>query len=168
MMDEKDKKEIETLFKHHIGILSEDFQSKLDIVVEGHQMLNGKIDRMDQGLERVEERLEKVEVKVDALDSKVNALDSKVSGMDKKLEAVAADLAAHRADTESHRGAYRQRGVRNGLFLSRISRPSRFSRSELSQFRSYVPQRGVLAVSAVLTFIVAVVDGIGALTQRTR
>ena len=56
-MDEKDKKEIKGIFKHHIdvliedskhrmGILSESFQHKLDIVVEGHQVLNGKLDRL--------------------------------------------------------------------------------------------------------------------------
>ena len=33
-MDEKDKRKIEQIFKHHIGILSEDFQRKLDGVVE--------------------------------------------------------------------------------------------------------------------------------------
>ena len=56
-MDEEDKKEIEEIFKHHIGILSESFQSKLDVVVEGHQMLNEKVDRMDKRLERVEDGL---------------------------------------------------------------------------------------------------------------
>ena len=33
-MNEKDKREIEQIFKHYIGILSEDFQHKLDVVVE--------------------------------------------------------------------------------------------------------------------------------------
>lgn len=27
-------------FKHHVGILTEDFQHKLQIVAEGHQMLS--------------------------------------------------------------------------------------------------------------------------------
>ena len=85
-MDEKEKKEIEKIFKHHIGILSEDFQEKLDIVAEGHKMLTEKIDRMGLSLDKVEEGLERVETKVDA---------------------VASNLAAHRADTESHRRIYR-------------------------------------------------------------
>ncbi len=80
---------IEEVFKPHIGILSEDFQHKLDIVVaEGHQMLSEKLDRVDLRLERVEERLEKVGTKSDA---------------------VAADLAAHRADTEIHKARYQVR-----------------------------------------------------------
>ena len=82
----KKLKKIEEVFKHHIGILSEDFQHKQDIVAEGHQMLSEKIDRMDSRLERVEERLERVEAKVNA---------------------VSVDLSAHRADTESHRTGYR-------------------------------------------------------------
>ena len=85
-MDEKEIEKIEEVFKQHIGILSEDFQHKLDIVAEGHQMLSEKIDRMDSRLERVEERLERVEAKVNA---------------------VSVDLSAHRADTESHRAGYR-------------------------------------------------------------
>jgi uncharacterized protein (UPF0335 family) len=87
-MDERDLEKIEEIFKRHIGILSEDFQHKLDIVDEGHQMLSEKLDRMDLRLERVEERLDKVET---------------------KLDGVAADLTAHRADTEIHRTGYQIR-----------------------------------------------------------
>jgi transcription initiation factor IIF auxiliary subunit len=78
-MDAEDKKEIEALFKHHVGVLVEAFQHKLDIVVEGRQMVSDKIDRLD-------EKVERVEVKVDA---------------------IATGLAAHRADTEAHQGVYR-------------------------------------------------------------
>ena len=87
-MDERDVEKIDEVFKRHIGILSEDFQHKLDIVAEGHQMLSGKLDRVDLRLERVEERLDKVQT---------------------KLDAVAADLAAHRADTEIHKARYQVR-----------------------------------------------------------
>ena len=74
-MDEGDLKEIETMFKHQIGILHEDFQHKLDIVVEGHQLLNSKIDRL------IEEQQKLIE----------------------RLDAIATDLSVHRADTEIHR-----------------------------------------------------------------
>ena len=97
-MDTDDFKKIEEMFKHQMGIMSqdfqgkikhqmgimsEDFQHKLDIVVEGHQMLSEKIDRVEATLGA---RLDRVESKVDA---------------------VAADLAAHRADTEAHGTVYR-------------------------------------------------------------
>ena len=82
-MNGKDIKKIEEVFKHHIGILSEDFQHKLDIVAEGNQMLSEKLDRVESHLEQ---RIDRVEQKIDS---------------------VATDLAAHRADTESHRVGYR-------------------------------------------------------------
>jgi hypothetical protein len=89
-MDIDEMKKIEEMFKHHIGVMSEDFQHKLDIVVEGHQKLSEKIDRVEltlgARLDKVEARLERVEGKVDG---------------------VAADLSAHRADTEAHHGVYR-------------------------------------------------------------
>jgi hypothetical protein len=104
-MDADEIKKIEEIFKHHIGvmsedfqrkiehqtgIISEDFQHKLDIVVEGHQMLSDKIDRVETNLggrlDRVESRLDRVENKVDA---------------------IAADLSAHRKDTEAHGPVYR-------------------------------------------------------------
>lgn len=34
-MDNDSVRQIEELFKHHIGILSEDIQHKLDLVIEG-------------------------------------------------------------------------------------------------------------------------------------
>lgn len=85
-MDAVDFKKIEEMFKHHMGVMSEDFQHKLDIVVEGHQMLSEKIDRLDGRMDRLEGRMDGLEVKVDA---------------------VAVDLAAHRADTEAHQTVYR-------------------------------------------------------------
>jgi len=87
-METDDFKKIEDMFKHHVGMMTEDFQHKLDIVVEGHQMLGEKIDRVENRLDRVEVGLKRVEGKVDA---------------------VAADLSAHRADTEAHHGVYRVR-----------------------------------------------------------
>ena len=85
-MDTDDLKNIEEMFKHHIGIMSEDFQHKLDIVVEGHQMLGDKIDR---------------------LDGRMDGLESQMGRLENKVDKVAADLTAHRADTEAHHGVYR-------------------------------------------------------------
>ncbi len=85
-MDDKDLKQIGELFKHHIGILSEDFQHKLDLVVEGQQMLA--------------ERMERMEGRMDSLETKVDRLEV-------RLDAVATDLTAHRKDTEAHHGVCR-------------------------------------------------------------
>ena len=38
-MDETELKKIDEMLQHNIGIMSESFQHKLDVVVEGHQVL---------------------------------------------------------------------------------------------------------------------------------
>jgi vacuolar-type H+-ATPase subunit I/STV1 len=95
-MDKKDIKEIEDVFARHIGILSEDFQHKLDIVAEGHQMLSEKLDRFESQLNQ----------RIDGVEQRIVEVDVKLS---KKMDAVAADLTAHRTDTEMHRTGYQIR-----------------------------------------------------------
>ena len=99
-MDDDDFLKIESMFKHHIGIMSEDFQHKLDIVVEGHQMLNEKIDRLDG-------RMNSLEGKVDRLEVRLDRVEVRLDRVEVKIDAVATDLSAHRADTEAHHGVYR-------------------------------------------------------------
>ena len=77
------KEDIIKAFDQRIGIAEENFQHKLDIVVEGVQLLGERMDRM--GLELKEE----------------------IRKVDQRVTIVAADLAAHRADTEAHRGVWR-------------------------------------------------------------
>ncbi|WP_298272078.1 hypothetical protein [Geobacter sp.] len=87
-------KRIEELFKHHIGVLSEDFQYKLDLVVEGQQMLAERLEltrtELKDEIRKVDQRLTMVEAR-----------------LEQKIDAVAVDLTAHRADTEAHHGVYR-------------------------------------------------------------
>ncbi len=84
-----DEAMIEELFKRYIGIISEDFQHKLNIVIDGQQLLGEKLERVageiKEDFSKLERRQTIVEVKIDAL---------------------AKDLAAHRADTEAHHGLY--------------------------------------------------------------
>ena len=82
-MTEDDFSKIENMLSRHIGAMAEDFQHKLNIVVEGQQMLAERMGRME---ERLDKRIDQVE---------------------KRLGAIAADLSAHRADTEAHHGVYR-------------------------------------------------------------
>ena len=90
-MSGDDLKKMEEMLTRHLGVLSEDFQNKLGIVAEGHQMLAERLDRFE---ERVEKRM-------DSLEHTIMLVDVKLSN---KIDAVGADLSAHRADTESHRG----------------------------------------------------------------
>ena len=109
-MDKEDIKEIEEIFVRHIGILSEDFQHKLDIVAEGHQMLSEKLDavegRLEKRIDGVESRLDRVESRLDRVEKKIDSTDAKLS---KKIDDLSADLTAHRTDTEMHRAGYQVR-----------------------------------------------------------
>ena len=95
------KDEIIQEFSHQMSIQREDFQHKLDLVVEGHQMLAETLERtrveLKEDFQGIGQRVARVEAKIDAVDEKLS----------KKIDAVSADLSAHRADTEAHHGVYR-------------------------------------------------------------
>ncbi len=76
--------------KDHLEILLEDINGKVDLVLEGHAVLNKKID------DTKEELSEKIELN-----------SSLIQELNKKVDGVAADLSAHRADTESHSAKYK-------------------------------------------------------------
>jgi hypothetical protein len=82
-MDQNDFAKIESLISRHVGAFADSIQHKLDLLVEGRQMLSEKIDG-------VEERL-----------------DERIDCVVRKLDAVAADLSTHRRDTESHPSVYK-------------------------------------------------------------
>ena len=94
MIDFKD--EIKEEFRHQLGIQSEAFQCKLDLVVEGHQLLSEKLDR-------VEERLDG---RIDCVVRKLDAVAAQGSTVAANLDAFAADLKAPRQDTEAHPKIY--------------------------------------------------------------
>jgi hypothetical protein len=89
----------EQTVKHQMGVLSEDFQYKLDIVAEGQQMLSEKLEMTRQELK----------TDIHSLDQRLTVVEAKLV---KKLDAVVADLSAHRTDTEAHHGVYR---VKDGV-----------------------------------------------------
>ncbi|MEW5801202.1 MAG: hypothetical protein AB1847_03760 [bacterium] len=114
MIDENDLKKIEDIFSRHVGILAEDFQRKLDIVVEGHQLLHEKIERLERGqkelfarVDRIELTLLKMEKRLTNLERRMDNMERRMDNMEQGIKAVAADLAAHRADTEMHGTGYR-------------------------------------------------------------
>jgi len=81
------------MFKHQIGILPEDVQHKLDIVVEGHGMLAEELDNTGDELK---EEIQKVNQRLTMVGANLS----------KKISAISADLTDHRADTEIHRKQY--------------------------------------------------------------
>jgi len=88
------KDEVKAEFRHQIGIQSEHFQHKLDIVAEGHEVLRKEIR------DTREELCEKIKL----VDFKLGTMNE---SLNEKIDAVAADLSAHRADTEVHKKVYK-------------------------------------------------------------
>ena len=77
------KDEIVRSVDHRMGIVQEDIQHKLDLIVEGQQHLDEKLE---------ETRTE---------------LKAEIGKVDQRLTVMAADLASHRRDTEAHRKGWR-------------------------------------------------------------
>ena len=118
-MNEQDFERIDGMIARHVGTFADSIQHKLDLVVEGHQMLFEKIDRVKTELEDkigcVKTKLDAVAAQADRSDAKLNTvaekLDSaaakgeetaiKLDGVSAKLDALATDLKAHRANTEA-------------------------------------------------------------------
>ena len=96
-MDSKDLEQIESLISRQVGTFADAVQHKLDLVVEGHQMLAEKMDRMEKRLDG----------RIDCVIRKLDTVAAQGEATAAKLDAVAADLKAHRADTEAHHLVYR-------------------------------------------------------------
>lgn len=84
-MEEQDFKQIESMMTRVVGVFAEDFQHKLDLVVEGHQLLHSEIQELGR---KTDERYDLVDFKFETLNT--------------KIDAIATDLSAHRFDTEAH------------------------------------------------------------------
>jgi len=85
-MDEKDLKEIKEIFVHHIGILVEDFQHKLDIVVEGNQILNDKIDNVQEGLIDLTTRVDMIDLRTLNLEQGQKRLEQRQERLEQRQE----------------------------------------------------------------------------------
>ena len=96
------KNEIVQAVDHRMGIVQENIQHKLDLVIEGQQSLVTRMDRFEGRMDSMETRLERVELKG-------IVLEQKVDGLEKKVDGIAADLTTHRQDTEAHRKGWRVR-----------------------------------------------------------
>lgn len=87
----------------HLEVLLEDIRSKFELVLEGHSVLNDKIDAFraesNEKHEQTAFLLKAMSGKIDAVREESNEKHDQTAVL---LKAVAADLSAHRADTEAH------------------------------------------------------------------
>ena len=103
-MTEKDSENVDSKIARHIGTFVESVQHKLDLIVEGQQLLSEKIDRSKTELAQ---RIDCVEHKLDAVAAETRGNTDVIQRLEIKLDAIAADLSAHRTDTEAHRKVYK-------------------------------------------------------------
>jgi len=62
-----------------MGVMFETLKDKMDLLLEGHESAQKRIDRLDG-------RMGKVEAKLDRLDVKVDILDEKFTGMETRFD----------------------------------------------------------------------------------
>ena len=86
-MNENDFEKIESMISRHVGAFADSIQHKLDLVVEGHQMLSEKIDRVE---ERLDGRIDCVVRKLDAVAAQGSITATRLEVVSAKLDAVAA------------------------------------------------------------------------------
>jgi len=72
--------------ERHFGVVLEDIDSKLDLLVEGHQGLNNKIEELDVKVDRLNSKVEELDIKVDAVDRKVDVVDRKVENLRTEMD----------------------------------------------------------------------------------
>lgn len=80
------KVEIKEDFRHQMGIQCEYFQHKLDLVVEGHQLLYDKIDGLDLRMDKLDGRMDKLDLRMDKLDDRMDKLDLRMDKLDGRMD----------------------------------------------------------------------------------
>ena len=84
------------LSERHFGVILEDIDSKLDLVVEGQGALDVKIDKVDEKLEdfkkEVNYKFDIVFEKFDEVDQKFDKVDQKFDEVDQRFDEVTDEL----------------------------------------------------------------------------
>ena len=98
------------LSERHFGVILEDIDSKLDLVVEGQGALDVKIDKVDEKLEdfkkevnykfdivfekfdEVDQKFDKVDQKFDEVDQKFDEVDQRFDEVDQRFDEVTDEL----------------------------------------------------------------------------
>ena len=91
------------LSERHFGVILEDIDSKLDLVVEGQGALDVKIDKVDEKLEDfkkevnykfdiVFEKFDEVDQKFDEVDQRFDEVDQRFDEVDQRFDEVTDEL----------------------------------------------------------------------------
>ncbi len=85
-MNNKDKKRLpKTFTESEVGTLIEHFDSKVDLVLEGHAVLNKRIDNLDA---KMDAKFQEVDGKFQIVFQKFRDVDKRFDGVDQRLDKV--------------------------------------------------------------------------------
>ncbi|HEY5583517.1 MAG TPA: hypothetical protein VIK78_03390 [Ruminiclostridium sp.] len=71
--------------KRHMEVIVENLESKVQIVAEGHDILNRKIDTVDKKIDAVDKKVDAVDKKVEDLKRDMVVVKDYIIGVDTKL-----------------------------------------------------------------------------------
>jgi len=107
---EKFKTEIKEEFRRHTGIILEEFDKRINLVIEGQEVLTERVDKLDTKVTNLETKVDKLDTKVTNLETKVDKLDTKVTKLKTKVDNIHEELLSHRNNTELHAPMMKQKG----------------------------------------------------------
>jgi len=103
-MNENDFAKIDSMIARHVGSFADSIQHKLDLVVEGHQMLSEKIDRVE---ERLDKRMDCLEHKLIAVAAETSDNTAAIRGLSAETRSNTAAIRGLSAETRSNTAAIR-------------------------------------------------------------
>ena len=75
-------------FRHH-GVLLEEMRDNINILIDGQEILHGRVDRLDGRMNRIEAKVDRLEVEVGSVNTKIDTIVHKMSDKAEKEEVIA-------------------------------------------------------------------------------
>ncbi len=104
------KKEIKEEFRIHTGILIEEFQKRINFVIDGQEVLTQRVDKIDSRLTKVETKVDKIDSRLTKVETNIDKMDSKLTKVEDKVDNIHTELTSHRNSTELHTPIVKQKG----------------------------------------------------------
>jgi predicted nuclease with TOPRIM domain len=70
------------------GVLFENLNSKIELLAEGHGILNEKIDRLDTRVDRIETRMDRMETRMDSMETRMGSMETDVAHLKTEMSVV--------------------------------------------------------------------------------
>ena len=70
----------------YVGIVLEEINGKLNTLIDGQEVLQGRANRLGSSMGRVEGRLDRVESRLDGVEIRLDRIDVRLNGVDIRLD----------------------------------------------------------------------------------